>query len=230
MNQLAHIGHNGAPTDPIDDITAAYEAERLEAENWLDGTPVTDEAQMLAVDALREAMRQMRLALERGQKAATAPLHEAYKAELDRWKPTLFDAKLIEDGLVKLVQDFKARLDAEKEAARRAAEALAREEARKAQEAARAADAGNIEAARAAQAQIEAAQQAQRLAQEAAKDTVKGMRRVTRYEITDHRAALHDIAANDRAAMTEFIEEYVRRNHKARTIAGVRVWEDRVAV
>jgi hypothetical protein len=37
------------------------------------------------------------------------------------------------------------------------------------------------------------------------------------------------MAANDRDAMTAIIEEYVRRNHKVRAIAGVRVWEEREA-
>ena len=66
-------------------------------------------------------------------------------------------------------------------------------------------------------------------AKDAAKDTVKGLRTVTKYEITDHRALLHWIAKNDRDAITAFIDEYVRRNHKTATITGVRVWEDKEA-
>jgi hypothetical protein len=81
MTQLATIGHNNPP-DPIETITAPFDNDRAEAENWLDGTPVETEAQMKAVDALRATMRQWRLGLERGQKDATAPLHEVYKAEL----------------------------------------------------------------------------------------------------------------------------------------------------
>jgi len=78
----------------------------------------------------------------------------------------------------------------------------------------------------AAQAQAEAAQKA---AMAAKNDTVKGMRTVTRYQIEDHRAALHWIAANDRDAMTAFIEEYTRRNHKDKQIAGVKVWQEKEA-
>ncbi len=47
---------------------------------------------------------------------------------------------------------------------------------------------------------------------------------VHRYEIEDHRAALHWIAQNDRDAMTAFIEAYVAKNHKEALIAGVKRW------
>lgn len=222
------IGHNNPP-DPIDTICGAYEDARQEAEHWLDGQPVETEAQMQAADKLRGEMRAWRLELEKGQKSATAPLYDAYKAEGDRWKPTIEDAKRIEAGIVALVDAFKRKLAAEKEAAKRAAFQEAERARREAEEAARAANPANIEDAREAAAAQQRAMDAQRAAQAAVKDTVKGMRIVTRHEITDHRAALHDIAINDRDAVTAFVEEYVRRNHKARSINGVRVWEEKEA-
>ena len=70
----------------------------------------------------------------------------------------------------------------------------------------------------------------QRKAAEAAKDTVKGLRTVTRYEITDHRALLNWIAKNDRDAVTAFIEEYARKEHKVIANAdGIRVWQEKEA-
>lgn len=229
MNTPAPIGHN-APPDPIDTITAQYDAERSEAENWLDGSPVTNEAQMNEVDALRKAMRSWRLDLEKGQKSASAPMHDAWKAELARWKPTLDDAARIEACLVAAVDDFKRKLAAEKEAARKEAERLAWEETRKAQEAARSANASDIEAQRVAAAQIEVAEEAQRLAAIAAKDTVKGLRTVTRYEVTDHRALLNWIAKNDRDAVTAFIDDWARKEHKACANAdGLKVWTEKEA-
>jgi hypothetical protein len=222
MTEAATIGHNNPP-DPIDEITAQYDAARSEAENWADGTPVENEAQMKAVDALRKSMREWRLSLEAGQKSATAPLYDVYKAELARWKPTIDDAKRIETCLVALVDTFKRKLAEEKEAARKKAEAEAWEATRKAQEAARAADTANLEAQREAAAAMAEAERKQREAQAAAKDTVKGLRTVQKYEITDHRAALHWIAKNDRDAMTAFVEEYVRRNFKQTAIDGVTV-------
>ena len=85
-------------------------------------------------------------------------------------------------------------------------------------------------AIRAAAAQMEAAEEAQRRAAEAAKDTVKGLRTVTRYEITDHKALLNWIAKNDRDAITDFINEWARKEHKACANAdGLRVWTEKAA-
>lgn len=227
MHAEFSIGHNGAP-DPVDQINALYEGARLEAENWLDGSPVSNEAQMTSVDALRKSCRDWRLDLERGQKSAAAPLADAHKRELARWKPTLDDAKRIEDGLKALLDGFKQKLAAEKAEAERAAQAEAARKRREAEEAARQADPANLEQQRAAAEAQREAEEAQRRVADAKKEKVTGLRTVTRYEIEDHRAALHDIASNDRDAITAFIDEYVRRNHKARAIGGVRVWQEKV--
>ena len=227
-NPRATIGGNNPP-DPIDTITAAYDDTRAEAENWTDGAPVENEAQMAEVDALRAAMRQWRLDLERGQKDATAPLHAAYKAELDRWKPTIADAKRIEGCLVATVGEFKKKLAAEKAAAERAAWEETNRLRREADDKARQADASNLEAQREVEAAKQAALNAEKTARVAAKDKPKGLRKVTRYDIESHKDALHWIARNDKEAMTAFIEEYVRRNHKDKTIAGVKVWQSEEA-
>jgi hypothetical protein len=225
----ATIGHNNPP-DPIDQINAAHEADRVEAENWLDGSPVENESQMKAVDAMRKAMREWRMALENGQKAEAAPLHDAWKAALARWKPTIEDAKRIEDGLVAAVDTFKRKLAAEKAEAERKAREEAAAARRAAEEAARTADASNIEAQREAARLMAEADAANKAAQAAAKDQVKGLRTVTRYEITDHRALLNWIARQDRDAITAFIEEYARREHKRLTNAeGIKVWQEKAA-
>lgn len=228
MNAPAPIGHN-APPDPIDEINAAYESEREEAANWLDGSPVENEGQMKAVDALRKSMRQWRLDLEKGQKSASAPLYDAYKGEIARWKPTIEDAKRIEGCLVAAVDGFKRKLAEEKRAAERAAWEAAEKARLEAEAKARAAAASDLEAQREAEAAKQAALDAVKAAQDASKDQVKGMRTVTRYEITDHRAALHDIAKNDRDAVTAFVEAYVLKHHKSRAIEGVKVWQDKEA-
>ncbi|MBQ2263245.1 MAG: hypothetical protein II336_18025 [Loktanella sp.] len=230
MNDMtpAGIGHNNSP-DPIDAICAAYEEARTESENWLDGGKVETEGQMKAVDALRKSMRECRLSLEAGQKSATAPLHDVYKAELARWKPTIEDTKRIEGCLVAAVDTFKRKLAEEKPAAEKAAWEETNRLRREAEEKARQADASNLEAQREVEAARHAAMEAEKAAKVAAKDQPKGMRTVTRYEIEDHKAALHWIAANDRAAMTAFIDEYVRRNHKSATIGGVRVYTEKEA-
>jgi hypothetical protein len=226
MNERAVIGGNNPP-DPIDQITASYDAMRGEAENWLDGSPVETEDQMKAVDVLRKSMREYRLELEAGQKSSTAPLYDVYKAELARWKPTIEDAQRIENGLIATVDTFKRKLAAEKEAKRKEAERIAWEETRKAQEAARAASTSDIEAQRTAAAAMQAAEDAQKAAKVAAKDTVKGLRPATLYEVTDHRALLHWIATNRRDDLTAFVNEWARKNHKEnRGADGLRVWTE----
>jgi len=229
MNLPATIGHN-MPPDPIDDALAPFGDVITEAEGWLDGNKVETEGQMKAADALIKSIKAARKAIDDARDAATKPLHEAWKTEVARWKPTQDDLDRIVKGLVALVDDFKRKLAAEKEAARKAAEAAAWEKTRAAQEAARLADASNIDATRAAAAAIAAAEEAQRIAQAAAKDTVKGLRTVTRYEVTDRKALLNWIAKNDRDAVTAFIDEWAHKNYTRGTGAdGLRVWQDKEA-
>lgn len=229
LNTRAMIGGNNPP-DPIDEICAQFEAAREEAANWLDGNPVENEAQMKAVDGLRKQAREWRMALEAGQKSATAPLYDAYKAEGARWKPTIEDAQRVEKGLVALVDGFKRKLAEEKAEAERAARAEAARKMREAEEAARKANAADLEAQRAAAEAQREAEEAQRRAAAASKDKVTGLRTVTRYEITDHRALLNWIAVNRRDDVTAFIEEWARKNHREFDAAnGLRVWSEKAA-
>ena len=228
-NPRAVIGGN-CPPDPLDQINAAHEAVISEAPNWLDGTAVETEAQMKAVDELRKAARDWRMALEAGQKAESGPLHDAWKAALARWKPTIDDAQRIEKGLVAAVDAFKRKLAEEKAAKERAARAEAEAARRAAEDAARAAADSDLDAQREAARLMAEAAAATAAAKAASADTVKGMRTVTRYEITDHRALLNWIARNDRDAITAFIDEYARKHHADLTGAdGIRVFKERTA-
>jgi chromosome segregation ATPase len=225
----ATIGHNNPPS-PIDEITSQYEDAREEAANWLDGSPVENEGQMKAVDALRKEMRDWRLNLEKGQKSAAKPLYDAYKAELDRWKPEIEDAKRHETCLVAAVDGFKRKLAEEKRAAEKAAWEAAEKARREAEAKARAAQAADLEAQREVEAARQAAIDAEKAAQAARKDQVKGMRTVTRYEVTDYKALLHWLAVNRRDELTAFMDEWARRNHKPDPKAdGLRVWTEKEA-
>jgi len=222
------IGHNGPP-DPIDEALAPYADEISEAEAWLDGDLVENEDQMKAVDVLIKAMRSAKSDLGKAKKSATAPLHDVWKAEIARWKPTEEDIERRLKGLAAVVDPFKRKLAAEKEAAKRAAYEEAQRKEREAREAAEKANAADYAAQVEADKLAQDALDAKKAASAANKDTVKGMRTVTKYDIEDHRAALHWIAQNDRDAVTAFIDEYVRRNHKTKQIAGVNVWQDKGA-
>jgi len=128
-------------------------------------------------------------------------------------------------GLVGLVDSFKRQLAAAKTLARQQAESAAWAAMRAAEEATRKADVTNLEAQYAAKEAMRVAEAAQEQAAAAAKDNVKGMRNVTRYEVTDHRALLKYIASNARDDIVAFIDEWARKNHKKHQSAdGLRVW------
>lgn len=225
QNPRAVIGANNPP-DPIDTATAPFGDVISEAGNWLDGTAVETEAQMKSVDVLIKGVKQARKAVDDARDTVTKPLHDAWKSEIARWKPTQDYLDRIVKGLVGIVDGFKRKLAAEKAEADRIAQAAAWEATRKAQEAARLADATNIEATRAAAQAMAEAEAAQAAAKATQKDVVRGMRKVTHYEVTDHRALLHFVAKNDRDAITAFLDEWARKNHKEnRSADGLRVWE-----
>lgn len=223
------IGHNNPP-DPIDEALAPFDATREEAESWLDGKPVENEGQMKAVDALIKDMKAAKKAVETAEESAAKPIYDAWKAEKARFAPTLTDLDRIVKGLVAIVDGFKRKLAAEKAEAAKLAEKVAWEKTRAAQDAARLADATNIDAMRAAASAADDAEAAQKAAMAASKDTVKGLRSVTKYEVTDHRALLNYIAKNVREDVTAFIDEWARKHHKEFPNAdGLKVWIEKEA-
>lgn len=227
-NAKATIGHNNPP-DPIDEALAPWGDHITEAEGWLDGDVVKDEGQLAATDELLKAIKAALKDLNAARDESTRPLHEAWKAEVARWKPTQDDLDRLIKGIVAAQDPFKRELTAKKEAEKRAAWEEANRKRLEAEKAAEAARATDIDAQREADRLRAEAMAAEAAASAKAKDRVKGMRTVHHYEITDHRAALNWIAKNDRDAVTAFIEEYVAKNHKAATIEGVRCWTEKEA-
>jgi hypothetical protein len=229
MNNLAQIGHNNPP-DPIDTAIEPFGDLISEAENWSDGVTVENEAQMNDVDKLIKGLKAARKAIDDARDAVTKPLHDAWKAEIARWKPTQDDLDRLQKALVAIVDPFKRKLAAEKEAARLEAERAAWEAHRKAQEAIVQASAGDIEAQREAAKILAQSDAAKALAKAAGADTVKGLVTVTRHEIVDGRALVNWIAVNDKAAMTAFITDYAAKNCKTLPeSAGVKTWTEKVA-
>ena len=224
----ATIGHNNPP-DPIDEALAPFGDVIAEAENWLDGEPVQNEAQMQAVDDLLKSVKEASKAVGIARKSATDPLHKAWKDEVARWKPTEDDMEKLAKGLVAAADPFKRKLAAEKAAATRAAYEEAERKRAEAEQAAQEAAASDINAQREAERLRAEAMEAEKNASAAAKDKVKGMRKVHKYEIEDHREALHWIAKNHRDAVTQFIEAFVASNHKTLDIEGVHQWVEKEA-
>lgn len=213
-------GHN-SPPDPIDDILAPYGDFISEAESWLDGEAVSDEGQMRAVDALTGQIKAALKDLKAGEKSAAAPLHDAWKSEKARWKPTIDDVTRVRDGLVSAVSVFKAELAEKKRAEERVAWETADKLRREAEENAQKANAADIEALREAAAAAQSAQDAKAAASAQSKGAVKGMRLVWRFEVTNMRDLVNWIAKNDKDAMADFATEYARRHHKTTAMDGV---------
>jgi len=221
-NPRAVIGDNNPP-DPIDVALQPFADTLEEVANWLDGDLVENDGQLKATDALLKDLKSARKAVDTARDECTKPLHEVWKSEVARWKPTQDDLDRQVKCLVAAQAPYKESLAAEKAAALRKAQ----EEAAAAIEVARmahlAANVASREEQRKADDLLREAEQATKQAARAAKDTVKGMRTVQVYEITSHKEALNWIARNDRDAMTAFIEEYVYRNFKTKQIDGVNV-------
>ena len=225
---MSNIGHNNPP-DPIDEALAPYDDAIQEAQNWLNGELIENEGQLKATDELLKSIKSADKDVKKARDNATKPLHEAWKEEVARWKPTQEDLDKIIKGLIACQAPFKRALAAQKDAEKRAAWEAAEKAKREAQEAAQAAQASDIQAQRDAAEKIDQSQRALQEASAKQKDNVKGMLTVHRYKIEDHRAALHWIAQNDRNAVTEFIEAYVSKNHKNAEIAGVKRWQEKEA-
>lgn len=221
-NARAVIGGNNPP-DPIDVALEPFGDILEEVGNWLDGATVENDGQLKATDKLLKELKAARKAVDVARDEYTKPLHEAWKTEVARWKPTQDDLDRQVKCLVAAQGPYKDKLATEKEEARRKAEAEAARLAEEARKAHLAANAASIEEQRKAAEIMAEAEAAQKQAERAAKDTVKGMRTVQVYEIESHKLALNWIARNDREAVTGFIEEYVRRNFKTRQIEGVKV-------
>lgn len=230
MNDMspAPMGHNGAPC-PIESLLAEWGGTISEAQNWADGKHVTDKAGMDAVDGVLKEFKTYRSALTKAAKERTDPLHKMWKSEVAAVKIYTDDADLMQKTLVATVAPFKEKLAAEQ----REVERLAWEETnrlrRESEALAAKANAADVDAQREANAARQAVIDAENAAKQAASAAPKGMRKVTKYETTDRKAALHDIAANHRDAMTAFIDKFIASNHKKFTIAGVRVWEEKEA-
>jgi len=197
INPRVALGDNGPP-DPIDIALAPFSDTLLEVEQWLDGAEVENAGQLDATDMLLKDLKAARKAVDVARDECTKPLHEAWKAEVARWKPTQDDLDRQVKCLVAAQSPYKVKLAAEKEAARVEAQRIADEKARIAREAHAAANAASIEEQRRADVAMREAERAARAASAAGKDTVKGMRSVQVYEIADHKAALNWIARTAR--------------------------------
>jgi hypothetical protein len=182
---------------------------------------------MDAVNSLIKDIKSYRSALTKAGKEYTDPAHKTWKGMVAEVKIYADDGDIMQAALVAAVAPFKAKLAAQKEAERQAAWQAARDAERAAEALAAKANAANIEDARAADAARHAALEAKKAASAAQKDTVKGMRTVTKHEVCDMRGLVNWIATNDKAAMAVFATEYARKTHADIPDAIVRTWTEK---
>ena len=211
-NPRAVLGGN-MPPDPIEAVTAEFASVIDEAQNWTDGTPVENEAQMQAVDAVIKEFKTYRTALTKAGKERTDPLHKVWKAEVAAVKVYTDDADRIQAALVATVGPFKSKLAAEKAEAERKAWEETNRLRREAEAKAAAANVADLDAQREAAEAKQAVIEAEKAAKAVAKSAPKGMRTVTKHEVIDLRALVNFIAKTDKDAMAAFATEYARKHH-----------------
>lgn len=243
MNEKrATSGHNRPSETPFDQVVTRIENLHLEAQNWLDGEGVADQAQADMVSKLLDDARKAKKEADELRKAESKPFDDG-KAEVQaRYKPLLGKADLIADLCKKVLAPF---LDAQ-ERAKREAEAKARaaaeakaEAARKAHEAAK--DSTDIAEREKAEAAIAEAKEAERAAARAGKDKghakggsrVVGLRIYYAAEVTDMQTFARYVWEHHQAELREFLDGLAKRlahEQPMQTLPGVTVHEQKRAV
>jgi len=167
----AGLGHNQPPEPTaLEAFQAHMEDLRTEAGNWLDGSPVENQAQADEVSRLMDAHRKATKDADAARAEEKKPHLEAGKAIDAKWKPLIDGANLTVDACKKTLAPWLMKLDAEKRATADAARAEAEAKAQAAAEAMRAAAPTDLAAREEAEALVDAARAAERAASKAEGD------------------------------------------------------------
>lgn len=233
-------GANNPPVDPFDAIKVHIEDLYLEARNWLDGEPITTQAQADEVGKLLDMIREAEKAADEVRKEMNKPFDEGKAAVQAKFAPLIADTKAVRGKTVLASEACKAALAPwrqEQERIKREAAAEARrvadEAAQAAAAAARAAAADDLAAQEKADEAIRAAEQAQKVAAKADKaaSTGTGLRSYWSPTLTDGVAAARFFWETDRpgveAALLALAKVAVQNGK--RTIPGFDIVEERRA-
>lgn len=190
----APIGHNSPPVSPFDAIRVHIEDLYLEATNFLDGEPITTQAQADEVGRLLDMIREAEKAADEVRKELNKPFDEGKAAVQAKFAPLIADTKAVRGKTVLAAEACKAALAPwrqEQERIKREAAEKARREAEEAAQAAAAAraaaNADDLAAREAAEAATKQAEQAQKVAAKADKaaSTGTGLRSYWSPTLTD---------------------------------------------
>lgn len=206
-----------------------------EAGNWLDGTPLANQAQADAVGQIMAGLRTIRKDADAARKVEKRPHDDAAKAVQDKWLPILTKADRAIEAAQRPLTDWLARQEAE----RIARETAARAEAERLAQQAAQIDRTTLDGAEASDAAIKAADAAQKAVTRIAKGKSHvagdgraiGLRTHHETELSDAPAALRWLREHRPQELREAILALVKDEPLAirRSIPGITINETRKA-
>lgn len=237
MGAVATIGHN-LPASPFEAHRINIDDLYVEAKGWLDGEPITSQAQADKVDLLLGMIREAHDAADESRKEENVPF-DAGKAEVQaRYAPLIADTKavrgktvLAKEACIAALTPWRRKVDEERQAAARAAQAVADEAARKAAEAIRSAP-DNLVAREDAEQLVADAQRAQVAAKRASAAKPTGLRTFYVPTLVDGVAAARHYWGVNREACEAFFLSLARTDVLGgkRAIPGFTITEEKRAV
>lgn len=219
--------------DPFTEIVLEVDDLYAEVANWADGTPVENQEQCDALDALDKALLDADKRREAIRKEEARPFDEGKAAVQAKHNPVKDKVARARDVISKPRSDWKAKLAAEKAAKAAEAARIAEQERQKAIEAMRASS-GDLEAREEAERQLETAKEAEAFAKRENKraTTGLGLRTVWVATMTDKREAVRSTFALDPQAFVDLAQEIANRAAKTgtREIPGFEITEQKKAI
>lgn len=243
------IGHNNPPVEieptPFEMSEVEIGDLYAEAKNWLDGEPVSSQAQADGLSKLIDDLRKAAKLADERRIEENRPFDEGKAAVQARYAPLISDTKSVKGKAViaidmakKALAPWLQKLEDEKRAAAEAARKEAEEKARIAQEALRASNVADLEKREAAEALIREAQAAEAAATKAENSKAHatggtraiGLRSVWRAEMVDPREAARHYWLTKREEVDAFFQGLADADVRAgkREIPGFLISEARV--
>ncbi|BAU93437.1 hypothetical protein MPPM_4832 [Methylorubrum populi] len=237
---LAVIGHNSAGAEPT-----PYEVSRDrineiagEAKHWLTGEPIRSQDEADAVSKLLDMIGDEIKTAEQRRRDENKPFDDG-KAEVQaRYGKLIGETKsvtgtaiLVRDVCRKALTPWRARIEAERQAAAEAARKAAEEAKGDAAFAFDVTRSDDLEGRQRAEDLAAQAKAAEADAKRAGKPVATGLRTVTRAEITDHRAFLRWIAENRPEALRGMLDTFAQTlcAQRVRGVPGLAFHDERVA-
>lgn len=237
-NPRAVEGDNHPPKpDPFGAIEAHIRDLYEEAKHWLDGEPISSEAQAQAVTDLLDQVLDAEKVADEARKEENKPFDQGKAAVQAKYAPLIADTKsqkgltvLAHDACIAALRPWRQEQERLKREAAEVARAEAEEKARAASEAMRAA-ADDLTGQERAHAALREAEKAQKTAKrtERAAGTGAGLRSYWSAMLVDPAAAARWVWENRKDQLVSFLTELgnAEARNGARSIPGFEIIEDR---